>query len=119
MVEVQEIQLSLSSCFRLGQLPVLATLAKRRARMRATRRQELAKQMLPDPGQWAVNASHLPGDLLGGFCLPWKCAAMSRKTLPFSTPGVWFQFMMCIRESALDQFGAWKKKKKKGYEGKS
>lgn len=80
--------------------------------MRATRQQELAKQMLPDPGQWAVNAGHLPGDLPGGFRLPWKHAAMSRKTLLFSTPGVWFQFMICIRESALDQFGSWKKKKK-------
>lgn len=44
------------------------------------RQQELAKQILPDQGQRAVNARHLPRELLG--------AAISRSTSLFLTAEV-------------------------------
>lgn len=108
-LEAQGIQLSWSCCFSLRAVPCFDNAGQRKGKNEGNRRRELAKQILPDQGQRAVNAHQLPGELLG--------AATSRRTLLFLTPEVWFQFMIRVRESIPgDWFGHKKRKRVWGEE---
>jgi len=70
-------QLSLWWCFRT--VSSFDNAGQKKCKNEGDHGQELAKQILPDQSQRAVNAHHLPGELPG--------AAMSRTSL-FLTPEV-------------------------------